>query len=125
MCLNYLHETTTHDEPLLFFVSPDIIKEQNQYWNKYSYRDNYAMLDNDVLKSPFLTHKRLEQILDRTISKKEFNEFKKEEYNSKLYKEIEDNFNFIQGRILGHVQFKAGTKIKAWKYDFIGYRTRY
>jgi hypothetical protein len=97
---------TDYYENLIFFIAPPLYPNM---------KPNIGIDTSSILTSSYLNKKRIEDILNIEISNKDFKEFKKEKWNSKIYSDLED-YEPVQIDFIGEVQFTAGTNYRAYSY---------
>lgn len=97
---------TDYYENLIFFISPPLYPDM---------KPNLGIDTSSILTSSYLTKKRIEDILNKEFSNKDYNELKKEKWQSEIYSELED-YEPVQIQFIGEVKFTAGTNYKAYSY---------
>jgi hypothetical protein len=101
-----LNSDTDYYENHVFFISPPLYPDMKTK----SHIDPF-----DVMTSSYLNKKRIEDILGKEVSNKDFKEFKKERDTSDIYEQLQ-YFEPNQIDFIEEVQFKAGTNYKANSY---------
>jgi predicted RNA methylase len=98
--------TNFHDN-LVYFISPKLYET----WNEKSDYIDPTM----IATSSYMNKKRIEDILKRDVTTKQFNEFKKNEFDSDIFGYLED-YEASQISLIDTIKFKAGASITAYSY---------
>jgi hypothetical protein len=103
-----LNSKTDYYENIVYFISPRLYE---------TLKKNTYIDPSLILISSYLNKQRIKDILSKDITNKDFQEFKKEKFYTKIFNELE-HFEPLQIKFIQNVKF-IGTTFNAFSYEIV------